>query len=161
AMTLARPQRRIWAAHARAFNTTTTPARARRHGSALASMATLAILGLLIAAAPAGAVVLSGGPAYTGGTWSCTTPVGGPEKLTGGATYNCSGTAGQFTNLYIGINKNTSLPFGDKQNSSGGSEASAGERFAWSTNGSAFIRYTGQTTISGFGTVFTRATLTF
>src|SRR4029077_10634576 len=52
AMTLAHPQRKILAAQIRAFGTT-TPARARRHRSALASMAPLAVLGLLAAASPA------------------------------------------------------------------------------------------------------------
>src|SRR5262245_12086526 len=107
-MTLARPQRRIWAAQARVFS---TAARARRIGSALASMTTWAVLGLLVVAAPASAVIISAGPTTSpGGGWSCTTPASGPEKLAGGQTYTCTGTAGAFSSLYVGINKNTSSP---------------------------------------------------
>src|SRR6185369_15245131 len=61
AMTLARPQRKISAAQTRACNMT-TPARARRP---LTTMATLTVLGVLMAAAPAGAIVITGGPTYT------------------------------------------------------------------------------------------------
>ena len=71
-MTLARPQQRNWAAHTRAFGTTAL-AGVRRHGSALARMAMLAVFGLLVAAAPAAAIVLTGGPTDTpGGSWGCT-----------------------------------------------------------------------------------------
>src|SRR5262245_61576576 len=51
AMRLARPQVGNSAAQACAFGTTTRP-RGKRHGLALARMATLAVFGLLIAAAP-------------------------------------------------------------------------------------------------------------
>jgi Disintegrin len=161
-MTLARPQRRIRVAQARVFGTTTR-GRARRHGAALVSMATLAVLGLLAAAAPAGAIVLTGGPTTSpGGGWTCTAPTAGLEKLAGGGNYTCSGTAGAFTNLYLGINRSTSSPFGDKMNSSGGSEPSGTEMFIWSADGATFIRYTGSTSMVGYGVgVDTRVTLTF
>src|SRR5262245_45526574 len=108
-MTLARPQRRVCAAQIRAFGTT-TPVRASRHGSALTTMATLAVVGLLVAASPAKAIVITGGPTYSpGGTWGCTGAVAGNEKLAGGATWTCTGTAGAFSNLYIGI-KNNNVP---------------------------------------------------
>jgi len=125
-------------------------------------MATVAVFALLIGAAPAGAIVISSGPTYTpGGGWSCTAPVAGSEKLGTGGNYTCSGTAGSFSNLYLGVNSATAFPFGDKMNSSGGSEPAGAERFVWSADGSTFIRYTGQTAITGFGAVFTRVTLTF
>src|SRR5206468_1905656 len=96
AMTLARPQGGISAAQTRAVPGTATPARRRRPSSTVARVATLAMLGLLVAGSPAGAqIVVTGGPSYTpGGTWSCTTPTSGSEKLSGGATYTCTGTAG-------------------------------------------------------------------
>jgi len=123
----------------------------------------LMMLALLVAASPARAVtVIPIGPTTSpGGGWACTAPSAGTEKLGTGGNYTCSGTAGAFSNLYLGINKNTTLPFGDKMNSSAGSEPTGTERFLWSADGSTFIRYTGQTTMTGFGTVFTRVTLTF
>ncbi len=140
-MTLARPQRRIWAAR---------------------TTATLAVLGLLVAAAPAGAIVISNGPTDTpGGGWSCTLPVAGSEKLAGGGNYTCTGTAGSFTNLYLGVDRNTTVPFGDNMDSTGGSEPSGNERFIWSADGATTIRYTGTTSIAGYGAVDTRVTLTF
>jgi hypothetical protein len=123
----------------------------------------LAVLG---AAKPAAAIVITGGPSYTpGGGWSCTTPTAGSEKLAGGATYNCSGTAGAFSNLYIGIKNNNvpagTVPIGEKMDSNGTTEPSGAAIFAWSTEGATTIVYTGSTTHRGFGTVFTRMTLTF
>src|SRR6185369_8506638 len=129
AMMLPRPQRKISAAQTRACSMT-TPARPRRHGSALGSIVTLAVLGLLVAAAPASAIIISAGPTYTPGNgWTCTAPAAGTEKLAGGGNYSCSGTASSFSNLYLGINRLTSSPFGDKMNSSGGSEPSGNEMF--------------------------------
>ena len=107
-MTLAQPQGGISAAQTRAVLGTATPARGRRHGSAVASVATLAVLGLLVGASPAGAIVITGGPTTSpGGGWSCTAPAAGSEKLAGGATIAARGTAGAFSNLYIGINSAT------------------------------------------------------
>ena len=101
---------------------------ARRYGAARAPLAILAVFGLLVAAAPAMAIVISGGPTTTpGGGWGCTAPVAGTEKLTGGGNYTCSGTAGAFTNLYLGINKSTSSPFGDKMDGTG-AEPTGAER---------------------------------
>ncbi len=154
-MTLARPQQKNSAAQTHACG---TPARARRHVSALLS---LALLGLLVAAAPAAAIVLTGGPTTSpGGGWGCTTPTAGSEKLAGGGNFTCTGTAGAFTNLYIGINRSTGLPFGDNMDSNI-AEPSGNERFIWTQNGSTFIRYTGQTSMVGHGAVDTRVTLTF
>src|SRR5581483_3801768 len=65
------------------------------------------------------------------------------------------------SNLYLGINKNTGSPFGEKMNSAGGTDPTGAERFVWSVNGANTIQYTGQTTLTGLGTVFTRVTLTF
>jgi len=159
-MTLARPQQKTWAAQTRTCGT--TAARAWRHGASLISIATLAVFGLLGAAAPAGAIVLTGGPTTApGGGWTCSAPAAGSEKLGSGGNYTCSGTAGAFTNLYIGVNKNTSVPFGDKMNSTGAADPSGNEVFAWAADGSTTIRYTGQTTIFDYGTVDTRVTLTF
>src|SRR6185436_15471975 len=130
------------------------------------TVATLAILGLLsIGSSPAAAqTFISGGPTTApGGGWSCTGAVAGNEKLAGGATWTCAGTAGAFSNLYLGINSATTLPFGEKMNSSGGSEPTGTERVVWSSpNGATTIQYTGQTTISsGGGSPFLRVTLTF
>lgn len=134
---------------------------ARRYGSALASMATFVVLGLLVPASPAGAIVLTGGPTTSpGGGWSCSAPVAGTEKLAGGGNYTCSGTAGAFTNLYLGINRSTASPFGDGMDSPA-AEPSGNERVIWTQNGATFIRYTGQTSMTGFGLVDTRVTLTF
>ncbi len=142
-MTLAQPQRIISAAQTRALGMT------------------LAILGLLVAASPARAIVLTGGPTTAPGSgWTCTAPAAGTEKNAGGGNYTCNGTAGAFTNLYLGINRNTTLPFGDGMDSSS-DEPGGTERFLWSANGATFIRYTGQTSISGYGLVDTRVTLTF
>ena len=81
---------------------------AQRYGAALTRLAVLAIFGLLGAAAPAMAIVISGGPTTTPGSgWGCTAPVAGTEKLPGGGNYTCSGTAGAFTNLYLGVNRLT------------------------------------------------------
>src|SRR5690348_13206505 len=105
-MTLARPQRKLSAAQARAFGRITPP-RATRHRSALTSMAILAVVAVLTAASPAAAVVITGGPTYSpGGSWGCSGAVAGNEKLAGGATWTCTGTAGAFSNLYIGIKNN-------------------------------------------------------
>ncbi len=126
-------------------------------------MATLAVLGLLVAAAPASAIVISNGPTTAPGAgWSCSLPVAGSEKLAGGGNYSCAGTASAFSNLYIGINRLTTLPFGLKMNSVG-TEPSGTEMFIWSTDTATTIRYTGQTAMinGGPGTVFTRVTLTF
>src|SRR5580765_6307588 len=162
-MTVDRPRRGIRAGQTRAFGTT-TPIRAGRCGSVLASMVMLAVVALLVAASPASAIVLTGGPTYTpGGGWTCTvTSAAGAEKQAGGANVSCSGTAGAFTNLYLGIKRDTTVPFGIKMNSSGGSEPSGNEMFIWSTDGPTFIRYTGQSSITGYGPlVDTRVTLTF
>ncbi len=159
-MTVARPQRKVCAAQNRAFGTT-TPVLAQRHGSALTSIVTLAILALLVAASPAAAIVITGGPTYSPGSgWGCTAPPAGSEKLVT-TNYTCTGTAGAFTNLYIGINQATTFPFGDKMDSTAGAEPSGNERFVWSADGATFIRYTGQTSIVGYGLVDTRVTLTF
>src|SRR5207249_8870220 len=93
AMTLARPQGGSSAAQTRPVLGTKTPARGRRHGSTVVSVATLAVLGLLVAGSPASAaIVITSGPTYTpGGTWSCTAPTAGSEKLAGGGTYTCTG----------------------------------------------------------------------
>src|SRR5437867_260164 len=167
-MTLARPQGGISAARTRRVLGTATPARGRRHGAAVAKVATLAVLGLLVGGSPAvGAIVVTAGPTYTpGGTWSCTTPTAGSEKLSGGATYTCTGTAGAFSNLYIGIKNNVSTtPIGEKMNSNGTTEPSGAEIFAWSSEPGSTIVYTGTTTVDlavgGTKTVFTRHTLTF
>src|SRR6185436_4065802 len=137
-----------------------TPASASCRGSALASVVTLAVLGLLGATPSAAAIILTGRPTTAPcGGWTCTLPVSGSEKLAGGGNYTCGGTAGAFTNLYIGVNKNTGLPFGDQMDAN--AEPTGTEVFAWSADGSAFIRYTGQTSIVGYGTVDTRVTLTF
>ncbi|MCC6847414.1 MAG: hypothetical protein IT294_02845 [Deltaproteobacteria bacterium] len=120
-----------------------------------------ALLGLLIAASPAAAIILTGGPTYTpGGGWTCTAPAAGTEKNAGGGDYTCNGTAGAFTNLYLGINRNTTQPFGDGMDSSS-DEPGGTEMYLWSANGGTFIRYTGQTSIAGYGLVDTRVTLTF
>jgi hypothetical protein len=118
---------------------TATPARRKRHGSALGNVAILAVLGLLVGASPAAAIVITGGPTYTpGGGWSCTTTAGGTEKLAGGATYSCSGTAGAFSNLYIGIKNNNvppgTVPIGEKMNSNGVTEPSGSEIFTHSSS---------------------------
>src|SRR5581483_3600094 len=165
AMTLTRPQGGISAARTRAVLATAAPGRGARHGGwTVASAALFAVLGLLMPALPAAAaIVITGGPSAPAGSWSCTAPAAGSEKLAGGGNYTCSGTAGAFSNLYLGINSNTGLPFGDKMNSAAGSEPSGAERFVWSVNGTNTIRYTGQTAMSSGGpaTVFTRVTLTF
>ena len=116
--------------------------------------ATLAVLGLLLVGTPARvAIVITGGPTYTAGTWSCTTPTSGSEKLAGGATYTCSGTAGSFSNLYIGINNSNvpagTTPIGDKMNSNGTTQPTGSEIYAWSTEGATSIQYTGSTSITG------------
>ena len=86
----------------------------------------------------------------------------GAEKQAGGANVSCSGTAGAFTNLYLGIKRDTTVPFGIKMNSLGGSEPSGLEMFIWSADGATTIRYTGRTSITGYGPlVDTRVTLTF
>jgi cysteine-rich repeat protein len=124
-------------------------------------MATLAVFGLLVAAAPAAAIVITSGPTTApGGGWSCTAPAAGSEKLAGGGNYTCSGTAGAFTNLYLGVNRNTGLPFGDGMDSSS-AEPSGNERVIWTQDGSTFIRYTGQTSMANAGNVDVRVTLTF
>ena len=156
-MTLAQPQQRISTAHTRPFGPSGRP---RRYGAALIRL-TLAVVGLLIAAAPAAAIVITNGPTYAPGSgWSCTAPVAGLEKLAGGGNYTCTGTAGAFTNLYLGVNRSTSSPFGDNMDSAS-AEPSGNERFIWTQNGATFIRYTGQTSMAGFGLVDTRVTLTF
>jgi cysteine-rich repeat protein len=148
-MTFTRPQRTSSAAQTRA-----------RH-SAFTTRVTLAVLGLLLAASPAAAIVLTGGPTTSpGGGWTCTTPAAGTEKNAGGGNYTCNGTAGAFTNLYVGLNRNTSLPFGNGMDSSS-AEPGGTEMFLWNTNGGTFIRYTGQTSIVNYGLVDIRATLTF
>jgi hypothetical protein len=88
-------------------------------------MVMLAVVALLVAASPASAIVLTGGPTYSpGGGWTCiVTSAAGAEKQAGGATVSCSGTAGAFTNLYLGIKRDTTVPFGIKMNSSAGSES--------------------------------------
>src|SRR5204863_371313 len=62
----------------------------------------------------------------------------------------------------------TTVPFGEKMNSTSNSEPSGAERFVWSADGATTIQYTGQTTYSidataggGSATAFTRVTLTF
>src|SRR5438045_3661745 len=103
-MTLARPVGGISAAQTRGVLGTATPVRGRRHGSAVA---TLAVLGLLVAGSAArAAIVITGGPTTApGGAWTCTAPTAGNEKLGTGAAYSCTGTSYPFSNLYIGINK--------------------------------------------------------
>ena len=165
-MTFAQPQGEISTAQTRAGLGTAMPVRRRRHGATVVRAALLTLLGLLVGAGPAAAVVITNGPTYSpGGGWSCTTPTGGSEKLAGGATYSCAGTAGAFTNLYIGIKNNNvppgTVPFGEKMNSNGTTEPTGSEIFSWSTETANTIVYTGQTSITGFGTVFLRATLTF
>jgi hypothetical protein len=163
-MTFAQPQGGISTSQTRAVLATATPVRRRRHGSAVSRAALLGMLGLLVGASPAAAIVITGGPSYSpGGGWSCTGAVPGNEKLAGGATWTCSGTAGAFSNLYIGINNATTLPFGEKMNVPPPytAEPSGNEMFIWSADGATFIRYTGQTTINTYGTVDTRVTLTF
>src|SRR4029079_17576739 len=116
-MTTVRPQRGVWAGQTRAFGAT-TPVRGGRRRSVLV---TLAVVALLVAASSASAIVLTGGPTYSpGGGWTCTvTSAAGAEKQAGGANVSCSGTAGAFTNLYLGIKRDTTVPFGIKMNSSG------------------------------------------
>src|SRR5437867_11291478 len=151
-MTLARPQGGISAARTRRVLGTATPARGRRHGAAVAKVATLAVLGLLVGGSPAvGAIVVTAGPTYTpGGTWSCTTPTAGSEKLSGGATYTCTGTAGAFSNLYIGIKNNNipsgTVPIGEKMNSDGTTNPTGAEIFALSSEPGSTIVYTGAAT---------------
>ena len=112
---LARPQRRIWAAQTHALGTTIA-AGARRRGSTLASLATLAVLGLLVTAAPAGAIILNTTPTYTPGSgWTCTAPVAGTEKNAGGSNYSCSGTASAFSNLYLGVKRDTVYKWIDRK----------------------------------------------
>ncbi len=146
-MTVRRSQRRVCAAQIRA-------------------LASLAILSVLVAASPASAIVITGGPTYSpGGSWVCGGAVAGNEKLAGGATWTCSGTAGAFSNLYIGIKNNNvpagTVPYGEKMNSNGVTEPTGAEIFSFSTEGANFIQYTGSTSMTNFGTVFLRATLTF
>src|SRR5947208_6488377 len=169
-MTLARRQGAFSAAQTRAVLGTAMSACRRRRRSAVASVATLAVLGLLVGSAPTGAaIVITGGPTTApGGGWSCTGPTAGNEKLGTGAAYSCSGTTYPFSNLYIGINKSTTVPFGEKMNSTSNSDPSGAERFVWSADGATTIQYTGQTTYSidasaggGSATAFTRVTLTF
>ena len=170
-MTLARRQGEISGAESRRVLGGVTSAPGRRRRSTVAGVATLVVLGLLIGGSPARAqIVISGGPTTSpGGGWGCTTPTAGNEKLAGGGSYNCTGTSYPFSNLYIGINKNTAVPFGEKMNSVSNSEPSGTERFLWSTNpGTTQIQYTGTTTYSidataggGSATAFTRVTLTF
>ena len=106
-MTFTRPQRTCSAAQTRARHSTFT------------TRVTLAVLGLLIAASPAAAIVLTGGPTTSpGGGWTCTAPAAGTEKNAGGGNYTCNGTAGAFTNLYVGLNRNLTLPFGNGMDSS-------------------------------------------
>ena len=123
----------------------------------------LAVLG--IASSASAAIVITGGPTYApGGSWGCTTSAGGSEKLAGGATYTCTGTTGAFSNLYIGIKNNNvpagTAPFGEKMNSNGTTEPTGTEIFSWSTETATTIQYTGSTSITTFGTVFLRTTLT-
>jgi hypothetical protein len=125
-------------------------------------MATLAVLGLLVAASPAAAIVITGGPTYTpGGSWTCSGAVAGNEKLAGGGNYTCGGTASVISNLYLGINNLTGSPFGNKMNSGG--EPSGNELFLWSADvGANSIRYNGQSAMVGYGPlVDVRVTLTF
>ena len=140
-------------------------ARSQSGISAARTLLVLGVLGLLLAASPARAIVITGGPSATAGTWSCTTPTLGSEKLAGGATYTCTGTAGQFSNLYIGINNSNvpsgTTPIGDKMNSNGTTQPTGSEIYSWSSDGASNIVYTGSTSITGFGTAFTRMTLTF
>src|SRR5437868_3853191 len=105
--------------------------------------ATFAVLALLAVGSPAAAViVITGGPTTSPGSgWACTAPTNtaspDPEKSGTGSNYTCSGTAyssSTISNLYIGINKSTASPFGEKMNSSGGSEPTTAELFSWSTN---------------------------
>jgi len=152
-MTFAQPQGEISTAQTRAVLGTATPVRRRRHGSAVARLATLAVLGLLIGASPAAAIVITGGPTYSpGGGWSCTGAVAGNEKLAGGATWTCAGTAGAFSNLYIGIKNDNvpagTVPFGEKMNSNGTTEPTGTEIFSWSTESATTIVYTGSTSIT-------------
>jgi cysteine-rich repeat protein len=144
-MTFCRPQRKISVTRTRA--------------SVL--VGTLAVLGLLITAAPARAIVLTGGPTYApGGSWTCTAPVASTEKSAAGGNYTCTGSAGAFTNLYIGVKRDTATSFGDNMDSAS-AEPTGNERFLWSVDGTNTIRYTGQTSIVNGGTVDTRVTLTF
>ena len=111
----------------RAVRGTATPLRRGRHGSAVPRVATLAVLGLLaIGSSPAAAqTVISSGPTTSpGGGWSCTGAVAGNEKLAGGATWTCAGTAGAFSNLYLGINKSTGSPYGETMVNTGATEPS-------------------------------------
>ena len=124
-MTFAQPQGEISTAQTPAVLGTATPVRRRRHGSAVARVAMLAVLGLLVGASPAAAIVITGGPSTSpGGGWGCAGATQGDEKLAGGANWTCSGTAGAFSNLYVGINSATGVPFGEKMNSNGVTEPS-------------------------------------
>ena len=67
-MTLARPQGTVSAAQTHAMRGTATSARGRRCGSAVARLATFAVLGLLIAASTvAAAIIIGSGPSYSPG----------------------------------------------------------------------------------------------
>src|SRR5207244_7844431 len=131
----------------RAVRGTATPIGRRRHGWAVGTLAVLALLS--IGSSPAAAqTVITGGPTTApGGGWTCTAPVAGTEKLGTGGNYSCSGTAGSFSNLYIGINKSTTVPFGDKMNSNS-AEPSGAEMIVWSVNGATTIRYTATTGVT-------------
>ena len=159
-MTLARPQ--VGTSQARAVLDIATPARGRRYGSAVASLATLAVVGLLLGAAPAGAIVITGGPTYTPPNgWTCTTPVSGNEKLGAGQPIPAAATAGAYSNLYIGI-KNTTCCVGrsdgEKMNSNGTRTRRCGD-FAWSGETGPRSSTRGHPRSTPFGTVFLRQTL--
>src|SRR5215813_1136652 len=97
----------------RAVRGTATPRRRRRPGSAVATLAVLGLLAIGSSPAAAQTVITTGPTTSPGGGWSCTGATAGNEKLAGGATWTCAGTAGSFSNLYLGINKSTGSPFGE------------------------------------------------
>lgn len=127
--------------------------------------AMFALAAVVVGAASASAVVFSG-PAYLppGGA-SCI--LTGNAKVTGGATWTCTQTVANYSNLYIGI-KNDNIPAATSPQgeSMDNNQPSGAEIFTHFSTGGSTIVYTGTTSVrnlvaGGFTTAFTRLTLTF
>jgi hypothetical protein len=127
--------------------------------------AMFALVAVAVGASSASAIVFSG-PAYLppGGA-SCL--LSGNAKLAGGATWTCTQTVANYSNLYIGI-KNDNMPAATSPQgeSMDNNQPSGAEIFAHFSTGASTIVYTGTTSVrnlvaGGFTTAFTRLTLTF
>jgi hypothetical protein len=162
-MTLVRPQWGQPAADSCAVHSMST--RESQSRGAMMRRAIFALLALLGSVSSASAIVFSG-PSYTppGGA-SCI--LTGTAGLAGGATWTCTQTVANYSNLYIGI-KNNNVPAGTSpQGESMDTNAPSGaEIFAHSSTGATAIVYTGTTQVwnavtGAFQAVDTRLTLTF